>query len=224
MKTLFSRRDLFAVFASVFLCVFMVGVVTYGATMTISSTGIGSGTSTPGAAIGATGAGIFEGFVHADYFLSTSTSHASGFGTSSPGAEFAVAGGALFEGSVTASFFNATSTTATSTTRFGLTIATTSIVDGYSGRIAIGTTTVPDSDYVATTISTDPGLTISGVGSTANATGTVYIAGGGDTGGMLILKSSDGIGKCLSVSFDSEAANLGAAGSLTTKIVACPGK
>lgn len=183
MKTLLSRRDLFAVFASVFLCVFMVGVVTYGATMTISSEGLGSGTSTPGAAIGAKGGAVIEDFVYM-------------------------------------SSFTATSTTATSTTRFGLKLASTTIVDGYSGRWAIGTSTVPGGGAVGT-LSLDPGLTVTGVGNTAGATGTIYIAGGGNTGGQIIIKSASGDG-CGIVVFDDDGGTVGTAVALSAKIVECP--
>lgn len=232
MKTLFSRRDLFAVFASVFLSVFMVGVITYGATITISSGGVGSGTSTPGGAIGAKGVGIFEGLVHADYFTSTSTNTSwilggnFGIGTTTPGAKVGVRGGVLVDDFVYMSSFTATSTTATSTVRFGLQVATTSLfVDGYSGAVTIGTSTVPNAD-VANTTAVDPAFTVSGVGSAYNATGTVYIAGGGANGGQLIIKSSDGT-HCVSilavptgVALDASAQS--AATLLTTKVVACP--
>jgi hypothetical protein len=189
MKTLFSRRDLFAVFASVFLCVFMVGVITYGATITISSTGVGSGTSTPGAAIGAKGGAIIEDFVYMSYFT-------------------------------------ATSTTATSTVRFGLNVATSSFnVNGNSGAVTIGTTTVPDAD-VAGTMALDPSFTVSGVGSAYNATGTVYVAGGGTKGGQIIIKSSNGA-NCISIMANSVANDPGAvAMSATTlldvDVVECP--
>ncbi len=231
MKTLFSRRDLFAVFASVFLCVFMVGVITYGATMTISSSGIGSGTSTPGAAVAAQGAAIFEGFVSANYFTSTSSLNSwlmgnLGLGTTTPGAKLSVRGGALVDDFVMMSYFTATSTTATSTIQFGLEIATTSLfVDGNSGAVTIGTSTVPNAD-VAGTMSVDPSFTVSGVGSAYQATGTVYVAGGGTTGGQIILKSSNGL-NCVSIMAGTGANAVGAEAMIATSlldvdVVECP--
>lgn len=190
MKTLFSRRDLFAVFASVFLCVFMVGVITYGASV-MDTDSIGVGTSTPGA-------GLYVSGGMTSFF----------------------AGDAYIYGQTNMSYFVATSTTATSTTRFGLTLASTTIVDGYSGRWAIGTSTVPGGG-AAGTLSLDPGLTVTGVGNTAGATGTIYIAGGGNTGGQIIIKSASGDG-CGIVVFDDDGGTVGTAVALSAKIVECP--
>ncbi len=232
MKTLFNRRDLFAVFASVFMSVFMVVVIAYGATMTISSGGVGSGTSTPGGAVGAKGAGIFEGLVHADYFTSTSSNTSwilggnFGVGTTTPGAKVAVRGSVLVDDFVYMSSFTATSTTATSTVQFGLEIATTSLfVDGNSGAVTIGTSTVPNAD-VAGTLAVDPSFTVSGVGSAYQATGTVYVAGGGTKGGQIILKSSDGE-KCISImgatrTNDAGAEAMTAITLLDVDVVECP--
>lgn len=226
MRTFLSKRDYFAVFASILLSVFMVAVVTYGATITISSGGVGSGTSTPGSAIGSKGAGIFEGFVSANYFTSTSSLDSwlmgnLGLGTTTPGAKLSVRGGALVDDFVMMSYFTATSTTATSTTRFGINLASSSLnIDGVTGRIAIGTTTFSDSDAGATW-ALDPSLTIGAVGSANTATATVYIAGEGETGGQLILKSSDGT-RCGSIVFDSEAGAQGTAGVLIVEVVDCP--
>src|SRR3989344_4306073 len=100
MRTLFSKRHFFTLAVSVLLSVFMVGVVAYGATMTISNRGLGSGTSTPGAALGVQGAAIIDDFVWANAFISTSTSQRSGIGTTSPGAAFAVRGGVFAEDSI----------------------------------------------------------------------------------------------------------------------------
>lgn len=189
MRTFVSKRYFFAAALSVLLSVFTVAVVAYGATMTISSGGLGSGTSTPGAAIGAKGGAVIEDFVYMSYFT-------------------------------------ATSTTATSTVRFGLDVATSSFkVSGNSGQVTIGTTTVPDAD-VANTMAVDPALTVSGVGSAYNATGTLYVAGGGATGGQIIIKSSDGT-HCVSLIATAganalDASALSAATLLTAKVVACP--
>ncbi len=258
MRTLFNKQHFFTLAASVLLSVFMVAVVAWGATMTISNVGIGSGSSTPGAAVGAKGAGLFEGFVHADYFRSTSTASwgigtsspgvrlgvagpglfegfvdanyfrssstdvASGFGTTSPGAEFAVAGGALFDGRVTASSYAATSTVATSTIKYGLDIASSSLqVDGVTGKVAIGTSTLPLAQNIAGIV--DPALTVTGVGNTGSATGTLYVAGGVGNGGQIIMKSTDGT-RCVSITATSGGGALDAAPGtvLTLKVVACP--
>jgi hypothetical protein len=237
MKTLFSRRDLFAVFASVFMCVFMVGVISYGATITISSGGVGSGTSTMGAAIAAHGAGIFEGFVSADYFTSTSTNVSwimgkLGIGTTTPSDNLnkdgglAVAGGAIIGDSIYTSYLTATSTTATSTMRFGLDVATTSLsVYGNTGMVTIGATSSPQTG-VANTQAVNPSLTVFGVGSTANATGTLYVGGKGSTGGQIIIRDSSGYG-CISLmakrgANDLDASALSIADLITAKVVACP--
>ncbi|MBI2052503.1 MAG: tail fiber domain-containing protein [Candidatus Sungbacteria bacterium] len=78
-------------------------------------TGLGIGTSTPGAALGVKGAGLFEGFVSADYFTSTSSLTSwimgqFGIGTTTPGSQLAVKGAGLYEGFVSADYFTSTST------------------------------------------------------------------------------------------------------------------
>lgn len=264
MRTILSKQQFFSLAVSVLLSVFMVAVVTYGATITISNSGVGSGTSTPGVALGVHGAAIVEDFVWANAFIATSTnqhsgigtsspgadfgvegnvivdgfvwasslvatstSMASGFGTTTPGADFSVVGNALFDGGLTASFLNATSTTATSTTRFGMNIGTTTVLDGNSGRMAIGTTSAPDGDIMGRTSNPDPALTISGVGNSAGATGTLYITG--ETGGgEIILKSANGT-RCVSIMANTNGLTMGASGAnagvaalLSAQIVPCP--
>ncbi|MEK7654392.1 MAG: hypothetical protein AAB345_03925 [Patescibacteria group bacterium] len=69
----FSKRFAFLalVTISIILAVSVAQAVTY-----IDTDSVGIATATPGAALGVKGAGIFDGFVSADYFTSTST-HAS---------------------------------------------------------------------------------------------------------------------------------------------------
>ncbi len=195
-----------------------------------ANVGLG-GTTTPGMALGVEGAGLFEGFVNADYFRSTSTNPSwllgrLGMGTTSPSSTvnndggLAVEGSGLFGGFVMSSYLTATSSTATSTIRTGIEIASSSVVDAVSGRIALGTTTIPDAD-VANTLANDPTLTISGLGSTYNATGTLYVTNPGAGGGQIILKSVDGY-NCVAVSASSVAGAIGTGVTLTSEVVACP--
>lgn len=200
--------------------------------------GLGIGTTTPGLKLGVKGAGLFEGPVGGDFFYSTSSDVSwlmggqLGLGTTTPGTKLGVRGGILADDFVYMSSYTATSTTATSTTKFGMTIASTSVIDGYSGRWGIGTTTVTDADVLATTLALDPSLTISGVGSAANATGTLYVAGAGNSGGQIIIKSSDG-SFCVSLiataggtagakTFAYGASATDLATVLFAKVVACP--
>ncbi|MEK9185776.1 MAG: hypothetical protein AAB863_03305, partial [Patescibacteria group bacterium] len=76
---------------------------------------VGIGTSTPGAQLSVKGPGLFEGFVSADYFTSTSTNTSwlmgsMGFGTTTPGAKIGVRGAGIFDGFVSADYFTSTST------------------------------------------------------------------------------------------------------------------
>ena len=230
MRLNINIKDLSAVFTSILLSVFMVAVVAYGASV-IDTASVGSGTSTPGVAVGVKGAGLFEGFVHADYFKSTSTNPSwllgrIGLGTTTPSSTvnndggITVEGGGLFGDFVMSSYLTATSSTATSTIRTGMIVASSSVVDAVSGRIALGTTTIPDSD-VANTEANDPTLTISGLGSTYNATGTLYITNAGAGGGQIILKSVDGF-NCAAISAATVDAAFSTGISLTAEVVACP--
>ncbi len=100
-----------SVVLSVFLVAFMAGAITY-----IDTDSVGVATSTPGAAVSAKGAGLFEGFVSADYFTSTSTGTSwilggnFGHGTTTPGGKLDVRGVGLFDGFVSANYFTSTST------------------------------------------------------------------------------------------------------------------
>ncbi len=204
--------------------VFAVAVIAYGAS-TVDTASVGAGTSTPGAALGVKGDSIVEGNMLASSFTATSTGFYVGIGTNTPGAALGVKGGVIVDSFVYMSSFTATSTTATSTTKFGMTISSTTIVDGYSGRWALGTTTIPDAD-VANTQAVDPSFTIAPLGSADTATGILYIAGEGESGGQIIIRSSDGehcisiMANGLGVALDASATS--AATLLTTKVVACP--
>jgi len=87
----------------------------------LATTSIGFSSSTPGAALGVKGAALFEGFVSADYFTSSSTNDSwlfgnLGIGTSTPGSLLSVQGlgnlGSLtVEGETRISFLISTSTT-----------------------------------------------------------------------------------------------------------------
>lgn len=200
MTKFLSKRDSFSVFASVLLSVFMVAVVAYGASV-IDTNSVGVGTSTPG-----TGLYVASGMASV------------------------LSGEAYIFGQTNLSYFIATSTTATSTILYGLDVATTSLrVDGNSGAVTIGTSSVPNSDNVANTTVT-PSFTVSGVGDTYGATGTVYVAGGGAKGGEIIIKSSDGK-NCVSLMAqtmqNTTEVAIGASATLasnllTAKVVACP--
>ncbi|MDP3764307.1 MAG: hypothetical protein Q8Q95_01670 [bacterium] len=235
MKSFFSKRYFLTTVVSSLLSIFVVAVVAYGATMTISNVGLGSGTSTPGAALGVQGAAIIDDFVWANAFVATSTSMASGFGTTSPGAEFAVAGGALFEGRVIASSLESTSTVASS---FGgaLGISTSSpwALNSISG--VVGTTDEETPRFVISDVGTSTPTMIvkatSSVGFYTNnprtkfnvhdefGTSTIYISTGlnyGDQnhGGTIILKDAKG-DTCTVISSDT--------GVLKTDAITCPGQ
>ncbi|MEK7564946.1 MAG: tail fiber domain-containing protein [Patescibacteria group bacterium] len=91
---------------------------------------LGLGTTTPGSALGVKGSGIFDGFVSANYFTSTSSLTSwimgqMGVGTTTPGAEMGIKGGVLSEGFVSADYFTSTSTN----------------TNWFNGALGLGTTT-----------------------------------------------------------------------------------
>ena len=199
----------------------------------LATSSAGVGTNTPAGALGVDGAAFVNGFIFADQITASST-NPSGVGTDTPGTVWAVGGNSdmeqlAVEDHIKTSFLISTSTTATSTlSRFGSELASTTIViDGASGRMAIGTSVVADAD-VAGTMAVDPALTISGAGSAQNATGTLYIAGEGGNGGQIIIQNSSGLGsRCVSLIVNTGASDVGASGAgvaelLVAKVVACP--
>lgn len=134
-----NKGQLLSFVVSVVLSILLVAFVANGTTY-VDTDSVGVATDTPGAALSVKGQGIFEGFVRADYFTSTSTNPSwffglFGLGTTTPGAELSVVGAALVDGHVTASNFTATSTTATSTFNGGLSLAES------AGTLGIGTST-----------------------------------------------------------------------------------
>lgn len=187
----------------------------------------GLGTTTPGAKAGVKGAGLFEGFVSADYFTSTSTNTSwllggnFGLGTSTPGAKLGVRGAALVDGFLLADYFTATSSGsvfagwgdgATSTT-YGVGIGGFGSVKGNWNIDATSTA----SSFIATSTltvgSTTPNMTFGGsdvpfVVSVANASTTIFIAGGAEVGGAIILKDSDGQG-CTMITVNDGVINSG---------------
>lgn len=241
MSFALKGKFLLPVLLSVLLTTLVVSMVAQGITY-VDTDSVGVATATPGGALGIKGEAFIEGFLVVNQLFATSTSVAHGFGTSSPGADFSVGMNALFNGLVVLGNIEATSTAtnifegdldvrenATSTFVGGMNFGTSSlIVDNESGRVAIGTTTVTDSDVVSTTLSTDPALTISGAGSSNNATGTLYIAGEGASGGQIILKGSNGLGsRCISIAAATGALDVGASAvsadtNLIIKVVSCP--
>ncbi len=234
MKSLISKRYFLATAVSSLLSIFMVAVIAYGATMTISSTGLGSGTSTPGAALGVKGASIIEGFVWATSFTATSSGFV-GIGTSTPGAALGVKGAGIFEGDITTSYLKATSTVASS---FGgaLGVATSSpwALNAVAG--IVGTTDEETPRFVVGDVgSNTPSMIIKATSSigfyTKNprtkfnihddvGTSTMYISTGfnyGDPnhGGAIILKDAKG-DTCTVISSDG--------GVLKVDVITCPGQ
>jgi len=227
IKIKVPEKSFWAYAMAIGLSVFMVAAMVHGAT-TIDTGSVGIATSTPGAALGVKGAAIIEGFIHADYFYSTSTSDST-FGGALNVTEAATS---TFTGGITAGTGGLASTgglrvdvgmaifdetievdgnAATSTFAGGLLVDTdTLVVDFNNDRVGIGTTT-PGSSLV--------------VGS-GSATTTLFLAGGASVGAEIILKSSDGSG-CISIIADRNGNDVGAVAMsvttlLTASVVACP--
>ncbi|TSC89632.1 MAG: hypothetical protein G01um10143_122 [Parcubacteria group bacterium Gr01-1014_3] len=208
------QRQIITFVASVVLSLALVSMMAFGATY-IDVDSVGIATDTPGAALGVKGAGIFEGFVSAQYYTSTSTTNswllgdALGLGTTTPGLRLSVDGNiygdiAHIDDHLRTSYFLATSTTATSTIGFGLTVdSTTLVVDASVNGVGIATSTLVSIGADRATLSIG-----AGTGST-----TVFVAGGGALGGAMIFKDTDGNG-CTMISFND--------GALQTGDIACP--
>ncbi len=115
MSSMFRyQRQIITFVASVVLSLALVSMMAFGATY-IDVDSVGIATDTPGAALGVKGAGIFEGFVSAGYYTSTSTSNswltgAFGLGTNTPGVRLGVQGSAIIDGFVSAQYYTSTST------------------------------------------------------------------------------------------------------------------
>lgn len=193
-----------SVVASMFVVTLLVQAVTY-----VDTDSVGVATATPGGALGVKGVGIFDGFVSADYYTSTSTNNSwflanFGLGTTTPGVRLGVlddvdiAGLLTVESHIETSYLLATSTTAstfggaitvsgtaTSSVTGGLTVDTDTLnVDSSSNRVGIATSSFPSIGDQIVNVSI-------GVGT---ASTTVYIAGAGSVGSGIILKDSDGNG------------------------------
>lgn len=180
---------------SVMLSVFLVAVAVYGAT-TIDTITVGVGTTTAGAAVSVKGAGLYEGFVHADYFKSTSTNPSwlfgnLGIGTTTPGAAVAVDGAGIFDGFVSAGYFTSTSTNTSwlfgnlgiGTTTPGTAVAVdgAATFDGFVGANYFTSTSSLDSWLLG-----GLGLGTTTVSDTLNADGSLAIEGAVIVGNNLV--------------------------------------
>ena len=236
-------RNFWVGVVAVFLSVFMVSMAVYGASM-MNTSSVGAGTSTPNYAVGAKGAGVFEGFVAANYFTSTSSLDSwlmggLGLGTTTVSnalnadGSLAVHGSAIIGDTLTVSTIKSTSTTdvifggaiqereaATSTFIGGITAGTGGLTSTGGLRVDTGQAYFDEFVGVGTTSPTSS-LTV-GVGT---ASTTVYVSGGPAVGSELILKSSNGEG-CVAITVRRGSVPIGGSGSLETlvsaKVRACP--
>lgn len=91
------------------------------------------------------------------------------------------------------------------------------LVDGASGLVVIGTSTIPGRNNEGTTV--DPDLTVSG-----SASSTAYFAAEGAGGSQIILKSTDG-NTCVAITATAGGKVVGSQNEgvgLTVKVVGCP--
>ncbi len=219
-----NKKQVLSLVASVAVSVFAVALVA-SATTYIDTASVGVASSTVGAAVAVKGAAIFDGFVSADYFTSTSTGSSwmmgnLGIGTTTPGSRIGVkgtfnAGSVVAEGSLKSSYLVATSTTATSTIGFGLTAGGTSntlVIDAGGNGVGVGTTTLPAVNDITMKMAVGDGT----------ATTSVYISGGASAGSSIILKSADGRA-CGELMYNQGAAVIGLGTvAATFKPIACP--
>lgn len=226
------NRQFWIAAVSVLLSVFFVAAVVYGAT-TIDTGSVGIATSTPGAELGVTGAGLVEGMLTVSHLKATSTTDSifegalqvresatstftggvSTAGLSTTGGLRVDTGAAIFDENIVVDG------TASSTFAGGITIDTESfIVDSSSNISAFGTTTFPGD----TADSVAPDLTIN----SPTATSTLFITTEGAGGSQIILKSTDGSG-CIAISATRGANDIGAEAMtaltlLNVDVIACP--
>ncbi len=231
MKGSVSRkvRPIVTSAVAVVLSVSAVVFVAYASTF-ITTSSVGIATDTPGVSLSTKGAGLFEGFVSANYFTSTSTNPSwllnsqLGLGTSTPSGTLgrgglAAEGTGLFGNFVYTSFLTATSTTATSTLKGGAAIGTTNLVsDANSGNFGVGTSSWP---VVINNAAASAGYKTGVAIGAGTASSTVYIAGGASVGSSIILKSTDGTG-CIAIMATRGASAIDASVVLSAKVVSCP--
>lgn len=181
ISILSNKRQAFTFVVSVVLSILLVASVSFGTTY-IDTDSVGIATATPGAALGVKGQGIFEGFVSADYYTSTSTADSwllgdLGLGTTTPGTRLGVLDNADIAGILTVedhlktSSLIATSTTATSTFSGGATVADS------TGAFGVGTATPA-------------------VSSSLGVAGDAYF-GAGATTTVTITSNTDNVGGCI---------------------------
>ncbi|MEK7209544.1 MAG: hypothetical protein AAB670_01320, partial [Patescibacteria group bacterium] len=128
----------------------LVGNTTITGNLTVSGSsswgvGLGIGTTTPGGALVVKGAGLFDGFVSANYFTSTSSltswiMGSLGIGTTTPGARLGIEGDGLFKGGL---YIQATTTTSSliATSTLEVRGASGNDLVVFDGNVGIGTTT-----------------------------------------------------------------------------------
>ncbi len=184
----FNKKQVLSVAVSVAVSMFAVALIA-SATTYIDTASVAVATDTPGAAVSVKGAAIFEGFVRADYFTSTSTGNSwlfgnLGLGTTTPGTRLDVAGFVNVKGNLniaatsTLGDLNATSTvtvgTSSPTAADRLTVDGMALVAGHvesQGKPPV----LSSCGTAPSVIGTDQTGKIT-IGSSANAAGTACIA------------------------------------------------
>ncbi|MBI3626740.1 hypothetical protein HY224_01715, partial [Candidatus Uhrbacteria bacterium] len=145
---------------------------TSGTNIYYNTGSVGIGSTTPGTALGVKGAGIFDGFISANYFTSTSSLTSwimgqMGIGTTTPGTQLSVKGAGLFEGFVSADYFTSTSTNP----------------NWFMGNLGVGTTTPGNKLAVQGNADIQSNLVVEGTikANTFNITSTTVGAGSTST-------------------------------------------